>query len=52
MSFIAATMASVEIPAKNPAVTGASPRKRPHTIPRITATPTLVTKRTPPFLTM
>ena len=52
MSLKAATTASVEIPAKNPEVTGVSPRNRPSTTPMATATSTLVRNSVPPFFTM
>src|SRR5580698_7834513 len=49
VSFIAATTASVEMPAKSPDETGCSPRKCPSTIPVRIAAPTLVTNSAPPF---
>ncbi len=52
MSFIAATIASVEMPANMPAVTGASPRKRPKTMPRMMAMPTFTASSVPPFFRM
>ncbi|MOA65221.1 hypothetical protein D3C78_1915270 [compost metagenome] len=49
VSFIAATTARVDRPAKNPAEIGCSPRKWPMTMPMSMAVPTLVANSTPPF---
>ena len=52
MSFIAATTASVEMPASTPFGTGASPSTRPSRMPTNTAAPTFAAKSAPPFFTM
>ncbi len=49
MSFIAATMASVEMPANRPASTGDSPSNRPKTTPNKMPMPTLTANSVPPF---
>jgi hypothetical protein len=51
VSFIAATTASVEMPANSPDDTGCSPRKCPSTTPTRIAVPTLAANSAPPFLT-
>ena len=52
VSFIAATMASVEMPANTPASTGASPSSRPNTMPNKMPMATLTANSVPPFLRM
>ena len=52
VSFIAATMASVEMPANMPALTGASPSSRPKITPNKIPMPTLTANSVPPFLRM
>ena len=52
VSFIAATTANVEMPARTPLGTGASPSRRPSRIPTRIAEATLAANSAPPFLMM